>query len=612
MVNSNIFLGSGASTVLVPEHDLAISNVAQDTANANILHFTDFAITYELVTNLYIGCEFEIYNDTDDTLISTHTIKSNTGNTLTSSSTVAAFANDKRHRIIIKGYGSPSPSKPNGGNQRLNADNWIGIAETITFPTLEQELKQMNLGLGGTRNFSYQYKGIRTASGGSLALTANNGSWLYYALGGINTIDYTAASGSLAEISTASANVVLAATFDTSDTIIALDTATDLDKLVIGMTVTSTNISSAQTITAIDYDANAITLSAVPDGAGTNENVTFAIPAGNRELFLASANDLVFVPDGSNAASGVQQSVDADIVNTGPIMYRTVKGSTEILPPYNPILYPTVANMNVVDRTQMITYRLEEGNTSDLPSFSLEQSLSKDPNVLTTDATTALDESTSFTRIARGNRVNSLTLEAAEGEEVKFNVDINSRLVDSITDIYRKASTDPTYEARNGVPVNDDLFNWNAGTNSGAPFFFSSGSLEAFGQQFLKVSSVSVEIANNLQDKRYMGGHRDMKEGLAAQRTYTVTFSAIVTDDEIYRHFLNEAETTGTAAANLIKLRFDKEDNDEFIDMQFKNYFLDTANWTIPDDKGPVTIEATIKPRDLHSCTIGTDWVILG
>lgn len=612
MANSNIFLGSGASTVLVPEHDLAISNVAQDTANANILHFTDFATTYELVTNLYIGCEFEIYNDTDDTLISTHTIKSNTGNTLTSTSTVAAFANDKRHRIIIKGYGSPSPSKPANSKQRLNADNWIGIAETITFPTLEQELKQMNLGLGGTRNFSYQYKGIRTASGGSLALTANNGSWLYYALGGINTIDYTAATGSIAEVSTASANVVLAATFDTSDAIIALDTATDLDKLVIGMTATSTNISSGQTISAIDYDANAITLSANPDGAGTNEDVTFAIPAANRELFLASGNDLVFVPDGANATSGVQQSVDADIVNTGPIMYRTVKGSTEILPPYNPILYPTIANMNVVDRTQMITYTLEEGNTSDLPSFTLEQSLSKDPNVLTTDATTTTDESTSFTRIARGNRVNTLTLEAAEGEEVKFNVDINSRLVDSITDIYKKANTDPTYEARNGVPVNDDLFNWNAGTNSGAPFFFSSGSLEAFGQQFLKVSSVSVEIANNLQDKRYMGGHRDMKEGLAAQRAYTITFSAIVTDDEIYRHFLNEAETTGTAAANLIKLRFDKEDNNEFIDLQFKNYFLDTANWTIPDDKGPVTIEATIKPRDLHSCTIGTDWVILG
>jgi hypothetical protein len=621
MVNSNIFLGSGASTVLVPEHDLAISNVAQDTANANILHFTDFATTYELVTNLYIGCEFEIYNDTNDTLISTHTIKSNTGNTLTSSSTVAAFATDKRHRIIIKGYGSPSPSKPDSSNQRLNADNWIGIAETITFPTLEQELKQMNLGLGGTRNFSYQYKGIRTASGGSLALTANNGSWLYYALGGINNITYTSGAGTIAEITTASTNVVLPATFDTADAIIALDNATDLDKLVIGMTVTSTGISSAQTIIAIDYDNNAITLSDVPDIAGTNENVTFAIPAANRELFLASGNDLVFVhdSDGNDSLSG-QVSTDADIVNTGPIMYRTVNGSNEILPPYNPILYPTASQMNQVNTGEMITYTIEEGNTSDLPSFSLEQSLSKDPSVLTTNASydanavedAVNQESQSFTRIARGNRVNSLTIEAAEGEEVKFNVDINSRLVDSITDIYHKGGIAPTYEARNGVSINDNLFNWNAGTNSGAPFFFSSGSLEAFGQQFLKVSSVSIEIQNNLQDKRYMGGHRDMKEGLAAQRAYVITFSAIVTDDEIFRYYLNEAETVGTGSSQLIKLRFDKEDNEEFIDLQFKNYFLDTANWTIPDDKGPVTIEATIKPRDLHSCTIGTDWVILG
>ena len=623
MVNSNIFLGSGASTVLVPEHDLTIFNVAQDTANANILHFADFASTYELVTNLYVGCEFEVYselmNGTGDTLISTHTVKSNTGSSITSSSTVATFVTspvDTRHYIILKAYGSPSPSKPANSKQRLNADNWIGIAETITFPNLEQELKQMNLGLGGTRNFSYQYKGIRTASGGSLALTASNGSWLYYALGGVNNIKYTAAAGTIAETSSNATSVVELATFTTGSAVIALDTATNVDKLVVGMTATSTGISGGQTIKAIDYDGNAITLSAVPNSNGTNESVTFVTIAANRELHVASGNNLVFVADGAGHTSGSQESVDADIINTGPLMYRTVRGSTEILPPFNPILHPDLAKLNAVDRTGMITYTIEEGNTSDLPSFSLEQSISKDPAVLVTDATTVLDESQSFTRIARGNRVNSLTLEAAEGEEVKFNVDINSRLVDGITDIYRKGSVNPTFEARNGQSVNENLFNWNAGTPSGAPFFFSSGSLEVFGQQFLKVSSVSVEIANNLQDKRYMGGHRDMKEGLAAQRAYTISFTAIVTDDEIYRHFLNETETTtddaGLPAANLMKLRFEKEDNSEFIDIQFKNYFLDTANWTIPDDKGPVTIEATIKPRDLHSCTIGTDWIILG
>jgi len=613
MVNSNIFLGSGASTVLVPEHDLTISNVSQDTTNANILHFVDFATTYELVTNLYIGCEVEVWNDTENTLISTHTIKSNTGNTITSSSTIAAFATNKQHRIVVKGYGSPSPSKPTNTRQRLNADNWIGIAETITFPNLEQELKQMNLGLGGTRNFSYQYKGIRTASGGSLALTASNGSWLYYALGEIDQVVYTAKAGAITEVA-ADKTETINCIFDAASAVVTLTTPADIHKIVLGMTITSATGITNQTIDAIDYSVPNFTLNAVASASAT-EDATFTNANTNRELFTGTQDQIFIIDDNGSESSGSVTASATELIESGPHMYRTVKGSTEILPPFNSILFDA-SKMNAVDKTQLISYRIKEGNTSDLPSFTLEQSISKDPSVLTTDATTVLDESTSFTRIARGNRVNSLTLEAAEGEEVKFNVDVNSRLVDSITDIYRKGGVDPTFEARNGITENDQLFNWNAGTNSGAPFFFSSGSMEAFGQQFLKVSSVSIEIANNLQDKRYMGGHRDMKEGLAAQRTYTVSFSAIVTDDQIYEHFLNEAETVydpnAPVDANLFKVRFEKDDNSEFIDLQFKNYFLDTANWTIPDDKGPVTIEATIKPRDLHSCTIGTDWAILG
>jgi hypothetical protein len=624
MVNSNIFLGSGASTVLVPEHDLSISNVTQDKDNTKKLHLIDFGLVYPLVTNLYIGCEFEIWNDTDTTLITTHTITSNTKNSITSTTAVAAFAVNKRHRIIIKGYGTPSPSTDSvgdgTGNQRLNADNWIGIAETITFPTLEQDLKQMNLGLGGTRNFSYQYKGLRTASGGSLALTASNGSWLYYALGEIDQIKYTAKAGSIAEAAATTTDISVI--FDGTTTV-ALTTASDIHKIVMGMTLDFSGVLVDQTIVSIDYSASTFVISAVSATAATEATHTFTIPLANREIFVANTADEIYIIDADGSAtSGAVTASSSELIESGPFIYRTVKGSTEILPPYNPILFDTPASFNAIDRTATneITYRIIEANTSDLPSFSLEQSISKDPAVLTTNAlydaanveASAQQESQSFTRIARGNRVNSLTLEAAEGEEVKFNVDLNSRLIDSITDLYNKAAIAPTYEARNGRAVNDDLFNWNAGTASGAPFFFSSGSLEIFGQQFLKISSISVEIANNLIDKRYMGGHRDMKEGIAAQRAYTISFTAIVTDDEIYRYFLNETETTTTANASLIKLRFDKEDNDEFIDLQFKNYFLDTANWTIPDDKGPVTVEATIKPRDLHFCEISTDWAILG
>ena len=51
-------------------------------------------------------------------------------------------------------------------------------------------MKQLNLAVSGSRNYSHQFKAAETVSGGSLELMLNNGSWLYYALGAATyTID---------------------------------------------------------------------------------------------------------------------------------------------------------------------------------------------------------------------------------------------------------------------------------------------------------------------------------------------------------------------------------------------------------------------------------------
>ena len=91
-----------------------------------------------------------------------------------------------------------------------------------------------------------------------------------------------------------------------------------------------------------------------------------------------------------------------------------------------------------------------------------------------------------------------MTIEASEGEELKMNMDINARLVDSITDLYQDASLAVNYVSRANQDSNENLFNWNAGSNYGSPFFFSQGTFTAFGEQFLKVNSVSITINNNL------------------------------------------------------------------------------------------------------------------
>ena len=61
------------------------------------------------------------------------------------------------------------------------SDQWLGILESATFPTTEVEMKQQNLSLGGSRNFTYQYKNT-SFTGGNLGLVANHGAFLYYFL----------------------------------------------------------------------------------------------------------------------------------------------------------------------------------------------------------------------------------------------------------------------------------------------------------------------------------------------------------------------------------------------------------------------------------------------
>ena len=538
-VNNEIFLGSGASTTLIPEQDIYIpvDGTGGGVSSVTVTPDNAFDAVFKFVPNIYIGCNIDIYTAAN-ALISSHTVASNTVDTITLSTAVSAGT---AAYALLRAYGSPSPHPEVSSKQTLLGDNYIGLLESVTFPNLSQELKQMNLGLGGTRNFTFQYKGIRTADNGSLALVANTGTWLYYTLGACSAITYT------------------------------------------------------------NNALSGFALKAVGGAAfSAQEPAEIHTSAGGAE-----EQDVVFIEGAGGSASNINQS--------GPLFYRTVKGSNVIVPPIDHSLVD-VTTVQALTRTSgstaPITYTFTELNTDQLPSFSMEQSMAKDPASLTTNSTSSLDESNNFVRIARGCRINSLTIEAAEGEELKMNLDVNARVVDSITDLYRSASVSPSdYVSRAGQTDNANLFNFNAGLANGAPFFFSQGTFSAFGQQFLKVNSVSITINNNLMDKRYMGGHRDMKEGIPAQRSYEISFEAVVTDDLLFKEMLNETENTTN---NRVSFVFTKADTNERITLEFKDYFLDTTEITIPDDKGPISFSSTIKPRNLHACSVVTDNVLMG
>ena len=551
MTNTDIFLGSGASLTFVPEIDQCLTLLTSGTTTTLLKLGTSVTNEILLVPNLYVGCILDLYDaDVSNTVPkSTHTITANTANdiSITPAHAISSIANNTDF-VIIRGYGAPCAGPKNSSTARLNADNWLGLLESAEFPNVEVEVKQMNLSLGGSRNMTYQYKGIETASGGNLNVVANHGAWLYYALGQCTKIK--------CEL----------------------------------------------------------------------ENVTLG------DSFIGNTQGHIYINDGSNSTYGSETGEMESHTNTGPIFYKTssVTGGSnnKTLMPFVLQGVDTSGGLERLVRTtstatatdKAITYTFAETDNSELPSFSLEQTLSKLPssNKYVTNHTGSADqlEDLNFIRVARGNRVNTFTMTANENEEVKMTMDLMTRTV-------HKLGQDDNYEARGGQETNTSLLNFSSTTDAELlePFFFSRGSFSIFGQQFLKITNLSLTINNNLQEKRFVGvGSTSIQDAIPANRMYELSFTALVTDDLLFQELFNRTENTGdgvvtsgsdVATAGLIDLQFDKANGEE-INISFKNYFLESANFTIPDDKGPITVEAMVKPRDLKLCTVKTHWVLQG
>jgi len=524
--NSEVFLGSGANLTFVPEVDFYFK--AQGSSQTDIQIETTNAVQFQLVTDMYVGCTLDFYNDSDSDVAgsytSSHTVTSNDNDTFTITPAIeeAVTAADE---FVLRGYGAPcpAPDSDNDGNGRvrLNADNWLGLVESAAFPNLEIEMKQLNLALGGTRNYTHQYKGIETASGGNLNLVCHQATWLYYALG-------------LCE------------------------------ELTPASTSSSNHPSNYHTASSTDH-----------------------------KLYF----------HGTNATSHISQGAFIHRANWN-------YGATHIVPPINEnidgapqthfddITYP------VPTTGGFITYKFSESNTAHLPSFALEQSISKlATNFLRTD-TDSDAEDLNFVRVARGNRVNTLTLTANENEEVKMTLDLNTRAVNTIPQT-------TAYDSRGGQETaNGSLFNFTTEPTHLEPFFFSDGTISIYGQEFLKITNFTLTINNNLQDKRFIGiGNRKIKDAIPAQRTYEISLSAMVTDDTLFTELLDTAENT--ASGESINLVFTK-DSGESLTLDFEDYFTTSNTWTIPEDKGPVIVEATLMPRTLTNCTTVSHWVLQG
>ena len=218
------------------------------------------------------------------------------------------------------------------------------------------------------------------------------------------------------------------------------------------------------------------------------------------------------------------------------------------------------------------------------------------------------DEDNAFIQIARGCRVNTLTMTANENEEVKMQLSLNSRNV-------HLPKEGEIYDGRRGISNDANFFNYegettgaNAAQEFREPFFFSDGRFTVLGQEFLKINTLTLTMNNNLQDKRFLGvGSKDIQESIPAQRTYEIAFTGHVTDNALYKALRDDAENI----TQTIELVFTKP-NGEAITLNFTDYMVSANNFPISDDKSALVVEATVMPRNLSLCTVKTHWVLQG
>ena len=125
------------------------------------------------------------------------------------------------------------------------------------------------------------------------------------------------------------------------------------------------------------------------------------------------------------------------------------------------------------------------------------------------------------------------------------------------------------------------------------PFFFSDGTVELFNEEFLRIESMTLAIDNGVAQRRFIGkSDKRHQIPFATQRTYSLDFTALVTNADLFDHFRQEHafSLTGTGTTELtapIKLRFDKT-SDESLLLNL-SYHVGSAEFAYKR-QGPITV----------------------
>jgi 3D (Asp-Asp-Asp) domain-containing protein len=580
MVSNEVFVGAGTMATLVPEMDMYFDDCvvtfgSAEVPNLNIvvLETTDQE-KFKLITNLYQGCRVKVVSGTGGAVFYA-SVNSNDSKSFTLDSDVSVITTGTEVvHVTLLSFGAPviAPTSYTNsalGSPKLLSDNWLGLVNSFSPPSVDAQLVSLNLVGGNTRNIGLQYKGAETVSGGSLDISMNNGSWLFYALGKVSAL-----------------------TNSGSDSSEAWDASTE-NKFIYN----SGGVGISRVITGgIEYPPLSTTTDTVE---GTLSN----LPAYDE---IASADFLTYTFDETNGASLPSFGLDVSYRKAGVSASTPVDNLTPHENIYSRIFTGCQVNtltLNFESESELKTsLDLVCRRVFDAPSNSVVQNTVA--TAYTANATSlVLADASGFGSTGRGT-INGVefTWSAKSTNTLTITALTSSFPVGAI--VMLEADD---YVPHNGKLNTSDLQNFSATASDNYPFMFSDGALKVFSETYARVKSGSITINNNITPARYIGNtsRQVMNEHIPAQRTYEISMTALITDTTLWDELRKDNESVG-----FIELNFTKESG-EFIKLKLTDFIINTVDIPFPEDKGAIEVSFTASARTLNNAQYKGKWALM-
>ena len=499
-------------------------------------------------------------------------------------------------------------------DESVLADQFIGLAATITLPDIKNEIKRSHV-VGIGRDVVVQVAGKQVAEGGSLEVMMNNPRWLYYSLGGTTVKDYsTGEIGSHTLGAAASAG-------DSHVTLNRLDYVNVGDYLMIEDTTAYQIPSDNPAVAGTGSGGNTWPDSTAASGFKfTETNESRRIVAINNASNGDNASTVKIVwldaPLDFGHASGVTCRVkryDTASANGSPDVN---KDTLQITNPYTHLMYsawniPSFCLEHSIRNRDVGGHQTETGAGENVPGSS-------------SDAKT-------LTRVFRGCKVKDWSLAADADAEVKYTINFDSTSVytdtgrlESGTDKGDRYTAHRMFENTANSAVNRKHAGIAPYTQK--PYLFYNGTIKAFGQTLARVTKFNLNGKNNVTQHWVIGGtdapiysttttgeaqvpfagSRLPKLAVEGKTEYDLELEIIIDDPLLWHELRNATERDWTAPVELhLKKQGTHADREE-ITITVEDYIMETGPIPVPEDKGVIRTAAKLLCKHVKVETTGT------